>query len=113
MIIGVFGCLLCLRGEGQEGVKNIEDLSGISTLHPKVAFTLGVFMFSLAGIPPVGGFFAKFYVFKAAIAADLFFLAVIGVLTSVVAAFYYLRIVKVMYFDEIPQVPSKSFWAIS
>ena len=70
-----------------------------------MAFFLGAMMFSLAGIPPLAGFFAKFYVFAAAIEANLFVLAVIGVLCSVVGAFYYLRIVKVMYFDE----PAKAF----
>jgi len=109
MIIGTFGCLLCIRGKGLEGVQNIEDLSGISTLHPKMSFTLAVFMFSLAGIPPLAGFFAKLYVFKAAISAGLFGLAIVGVLSSVVAAYYYLKIVKVMYFDDIPESPAASY----
>ena len=109
MIIGTFGCLLCLRGKGFEGVQNIEDLSGISTLHPKMSFTLAVFMFSLAGIPPLAGFFAKLYVFKAAISAGLFGLAIAGVLSSVVASYYYLKIVKVMYFDDVPRSPSATY----
>jgi len=109
MIIGTFGCILCLRGKGHLGVQNIEDLSGISTIHPKVAFILAAFMFSLAGIPPLAGFFAKLYVFKAAISAGLFGLAIIGVLTSVVASYYYLKIVKIMYFDEVPEVPTASY----
>ncbi|OJW53483.1 MAG: NADH-quinone oxidoreductase subunit N [Alphaproteobacteria bacterium 41-28] len=109
MIIGTFGCLLCLRGKGFEGVQNIEDLSGISTLHPKMSFTLAVFMFSLAGIPPLAGFFAKLYVFKAAISAGLFGLAIVGVLSSVVAAYYYLKIVKVMYFDDVPSSPAVTY----
>ena len=109
MIIGTFGCLLCLRGKSSQGVQNIQDLSGISTLHPKISFILAVFMFSLAGIPPLAGFFAKLYVFKAAISAGLFWLAIVGVLTSVVAASYYLRIIKVMYFDEIPKSPSLTY----
>ncbi len=112
MIIGTFGCLLCLRGKGSEGVKNIEDLSGISTLHPKMSFTLSVFMFSLAGIPPLAGFFAKLYVFKAAISAGLFGLAVAGALSSVVAAYYYLKIVKVMYFDDVPESPTVTYGQI-
>ncbi len=103
MIIGTFGCLLCFRGKNYEGIQNIEDLVGVSQLHPKVSFLLSVFMFSLSGIPPLAGFFAKFYVFKAAISAGLFSLAIIGVLTSVVSAFYYLRIVKVMYFEPVPE----------
>jgi len=109
MIIGTFGCLLCLRGKGHTGVQNIEDLSGISTLHPKVALMLAIFMFSLAGVPPLAGFFAKLYVLKAAISAGLFGLAILAVLTSVVAAYYYLKIVKVMYFDEIPEFPEVSY----
>ncbi len=112
MIVGTFGCLLCLRGKGFEGVQNIEDLSGISTLHPKMSFTLAIFMFSLAGIPPLAGFFAKLYAFKAAISAGLFGLAVVGVLSSVVAAYYYLKIVKVMYFDDIPESPAATYGQI-
>ena len=80
--------------------ETIDDLSGLSRTHPVLAFCLAMMMFSLAGIPPLAGFFAKFYVFTAAIKANLVTLAVIGVVTSVVGAYYYLRIVKVMYFDE-------------
>jgi len=109
MIVGTFGCILALRGKGHDDVQNIEDLSGISTLHPKIAFILAVFMFSLAGIPPLAGFFAKLYVFKAAISAGLFSLAIVGALTSVVATYYYLKIVKVMYFDGIPELPALSY----
>lgn len=109
MIVGTFGCLLCLRGKTQEGVQTIEDLSGISILHPKIAFILAVFMFSMAGIPPLAGFFAKLYVFKAAISAGFFTLAVIGVLASVVASYYYLKIVKVMYFDAVPEAPEATY----
>lgn len=106
MIMGTFGCLLSLQGKSSSGVKNIEDLSGIASLHPRIAFILSLFMFSLAGVPPLAGFFAKLYVFKAAISAGLFGLAIIGGLTSIVAAYYYLKIVKVMYFDDIPEAPS-------
>jgi NADH-quinone oxidoreductase subunit N len=109
MIIGTFGCLLALRSKSPQGVQKIEDLSGIATLHPKIAFALAVFMFSLAGIPPLAGFFAKLYVFKAAISAGLFTLAIAGVLTSVVATYYYLKIVKVMYFDTVPEVLPDSY----
>jgi NADH-quinone oxidoreductase subunit N len=109
MIIGIFGCLMCLRGKGQMSVLNIEDLSGISTLHPKIALTLAIFMFSLAGIPPLAGFFAKLYVLKAALSAGLFGLAIFGVLASVVASYYYLKIVKIMYFDVVPEVPGVSY----
>ena len=81
-------------------VENISDLAGLSRTHPTMAFFLAMLLFSLAGIPPLAGFFAKFYVFLAAINAGLYVLAVIGVLTSVVGAYYYLAIVKIMYFDE-------------
>lgn len=109
MMIGTFGCLLCLRGKGPASVQNLEDLAGISTLHPRISFVLAIFMFSLAGIPPLAGFFAKLYVFKAAISAGLFSLAILGVLTSVVASYYYLKIVKIMYFDDVPEVPGGSY----
>ncbi len=83
-----------------EGVENISDLAGLAHTDGVMAFFLATMMFSLAGIPPLAGFFAKWYVFNAAIQARLYPLAVIGVLSSAVAAFYYLRIVKIMYFDE-------------
>jgi NADH-quinone oxidoreductase subunit N len=81
-------------------VENISDLAGLSRSNPGLALAMAIFMFSMAGIPPLAGFFGKFFVFKAAIQAELYTLAIIGVLTSVVSAFYYLRVVKVMYFDE-------------
>ena len=80
--------------------EDIDELSGLARTHPVMAFCLAMMMFSLAGIPPLAGFFAKFYVFAAAIEARLVALAVIGVVTSVVGAYYYVRIVKIMYFDE-------------
>jgi NADH-quinone oxidoreductase subunit N len=81
-------------------VEDISDLAGLARTHPAMAFFLAMLLFSLAGIPPLAGFFAKFYVFLAAIKAGLYVLAVIGVLASVVGAYYYLSIVKIMYFDE-------------
>lgn len=99
MTIAVFACILALRSE-RGRVETIEDLSGLSRTRPGVAAVLAITMFSLIGIPPLAGFFGKFYVFAAAINAKLFVLAVIGVVASVVSAFYYLRIVKVMYMDE-------------
>jgi NADH-quinone oxidoreductase subunit N len=98
MTLGTFACILAMRRDGAY-VEDIEDLSGLSRTQPALAFLLGMLLFSLAGIPPLAGFFAKFYVFAAAIQANLFALAVIGVLTSVVSTYYYLRIVKIMYFD--------------
>ena len=99
MNIGTFACILCMRRKTGM-VEGISDLAGLSKTNPLMALSLAIFMFSMAGIPPLGGFFGKFYVFMAAVNAELYALAVIGVLASVVGAFYYLRIIKVMYFDE-------------
>ncbi len=99
MTIGTFGCILAMKRAGRM-VEDIDSLAGLSKTNPLMALALAIFMFSMAGIPPLGGFFAKFFVFKAAIDAELYVLAVAGLLTSVVGAFYYLRIVKLMYFDE-------------
>jgi NADH-quinone oxidoreductase subunit N len=97
--LGIFACILAMR-RGPNMVENISDLAGIAQTQPGYAFAFLVFMFSLAGIPPMAGFFAKFYVFLAAVQAGLYPLAVIGVVASVVGAYYYVRIVKIMYFDE-------------
>jgi NADH-quinone oxidoreductase subunit N len=99
MTLGTFACILSMRRDGQM-VENIADLAGLARNKPTMAFFLAMLLFSLAGIPPLAGFFAKFYVFLAAIQAGLFTLAVIGVITSVVGAYYYLTIIKIMYFDE-------------
>jgi NADH-quinone oxidoreductase subunit N len=99
MTLGSFAVILTMKRSGQH-VENISDFSGLSRTNPLLAFFFAMLLFSLAGIPPLAGFFAKFYVFTAAIKAGLFTLAVIGVLSSVVGAFYYLTIIKVMYFDE-------------
>ncbi len=99
MNVGTFAVILSMRRQGQM-VEGIDDLAGLSRSHPALALAMGIFMFSMAGIPPLAGFFAKFYIFMAAINAGLYVLAVIGVVTSVVGAYYYLRIVKIMYFDE-------------
>jgi NADH-quinone oxidoreductase subunit N len=99
MTLGAFACILGMR-RGRVMFENVDDLSGVARTHPVLAFCFAAMLFSLAGIPPLAGFFAKFYVFAAAIQGGLVSLAVIGVVTSVVGAYYYLRIVKVMYFDE-------------
>ena len=104
MTAGTFGCVLAMRQNGRM-VEGLADLSGLSRNAPLLALALAIFMFSMAGIPPLAGFFSKLYVFLAAIDAGLYTLAVIGVLTSVISAFYYLRIVKIMYFDE----PAEAF----
>jgi len=98
MTLGTFACILAMRRNGRM-VEDIDQLSGLSSTSPLMAFLLAMLLFSLAGIPPLAGFFAKFYVFLAAIRVGLYALAVIGVLLSVVGAYYYLRIVKIMYFD--------------
>ncbi len=103
MTVGTFACVLVMRRKGQ-AVEQIEDLAGLANHQPMLAAAIAIFMFSLAGIPPLAGFFGKLYVFMAAVQANLVPLAVIGVLASVVGAYYYLRIVKLMYFDESSQV---------
>ena len=102
MALGTFAGILLMRRNG-EYVETIGDLAGLARTSPATAFFLAAMMFWLAGVPPLGGFFAKFYVFAAAINAGLYGLAVIGVLLSAVGAFYYIRIVKIMYFDEAAQ----------
>ena len=99
MNLGTWAVILCMRQKGRM-LESISDLSGLGRTQPGLALALGIFMFALAGIPPTAGFFAKLYIFLAAIDANLIGLAIIGVVASVVGAFYYLRIVKVMYFDE-------------
>jgi NADH-quinone oxidoreductase subunit N len=99
MTVGTWAVILCMRRNGRM-LEGISDLTGLSRSQPGLALALAIFMFALTGIPPTAGFFAKLYVFLAAIDAKLTGLAVIGVVTSVVGAVYYLRIVKVMYFDE-------------
>jgi len=99
MTAGVFGIVLCMRKDGV-AVESISDLAGLSQRSPWLAYPLALLMFSMSGIPPLAGFFGKFMVFQAAVQSGLFVLAVFGVVTSVIAAYYYLRIIKVMFFDE-------------
>ncbi|KIE05581.1 hypothetical protein NF27_DP01250 [Candidatus Jidaibacter acanthamoeba] len=99
MTLGIFACILMLRKD-DEYKDNISDLSGIAKKYPYLAFAIAVLMFSLAGIPPLAGFFAKFYVLLAAIKEGMYIYSVAAVIASVISAFYYLRIVKIMYFDE-------------
>lgn len=98
MNIGSFVCIILMKRKTVY-LENIRDLSGLSKNHPVIAFSFTVILFSLAGIPPLAGFFAKFYIFMAVIKSNLFALAIIGLITSVVSAFYYLRIIKIIYFD--------------
>ena len=99
MTLGTFACILAMRRQGGN-VETINDLAGLSKHNLPMAFVLAMLMFSLAGIPPLAGFWSKWYVFLAAVNANLWFLAVVGVLASVIGAYYYLRIVKIMFFDE-------------
>ncbi|MBS1184087.1 MAG: nuoN [Proteobacteria bacterium] len=99
MTAGAFAVILSMRRDGVM-VEDIDSLAGLSRTNPAVAYLLGIIMFSLAGIPPFAGFFGKYFVFAAAINAGLYWLAVIGILSSVVGAYYYLRIVKIMFLDE-------------
>jgi NADH-quinone oxidoreductase subunit N len=99
MTLGSFACIIAMRRDGRQ-LEEISDLSGLARTDKTLSFILALLMFSLAGIPPLAGFFAKYFVFVAAIKANLVTLAVIGVVASVVGAYYYLRIVKIMYFDE-------------
>jgi NADH-quinone oxidoreductase subunit N len=99
MNLALFSCLLMLKRNDQY-YEEIDDLSGLSKNHPLLSLSLLVILFSLAGIPPLAGFFAKFYVFKAVIEQSMYFLAIVGLLSTVVAAFYYLRIIKIIYFDK-------------
>ena len=98
MNLGLFSCLLMLK-RNNHYYESIDDLSGLSKNHPLLSFSLLIILFSLAGIPPLAGFFAKLYVFKAVIEQSMYFLAIVGLLSTVIAAFYYLRIIKIIYFD--------------
>ena len=99
MNVGTFVCILSMRRKNGM-VEEIADLAGLSRTRPKMALALAIFMFSLAGIPPLAGFFGKWYIFLSAINAHLYGLAIVGVIASVVGAYYYLRVIKIMYFDE-------------
>ena len=104
MNLGIFACIFSMKREGKY-CENLNDLSGISKNHPILSISLLVFLFSLAGIPPLAGFFAKLYIFIAVIESKMYTLAIIGLLSTVISAFYYLRIIKIIYFDDV----SKSF----
>ena len=99
MNLSFFSCLFMLRKDNKY-YEDLDDLSGLSKNHPLLSLSLLIVLFSLAGIPPLAGFFAKFYIFLAVIESEMYFLAIIGLLSTVIAAFYYLRIIKVIYFDD-------------
>jgi NADH-quinone oxidoreductase subunit N len=102
--IGAFAVVLMMRQGGRQA-ERVADLAGLARAQPMTALAMAVMMFSMAGIPPLGGFFGKLIVFQAAVGNGLYVLAITGVLASVIAAYYYLRIVKVMYFDDAPEMP--------
>ena len=104
MNIGIFACIFLMKRNGKY-IEDIQELSGASKNHPLMSLSLLIILSSLAGIPPMAGFFAKFYVFMAVIESGMFTLAIIGLVTTVVSAFYYIRIIKIMYFDD----PKKPF----
>ncbi len=99
MNLGFFACLLMLK-KNDKYYENIDDLSGLSKNHPIISLSMLIILFSLAGIPPMAGFFAKFYIFMSVIEKSMYFLAIIGLISTVIAAFYYLRIIKIIYFDQ-------------
>tara|TARA_B100001057_G_scaffold215050_1_gene215290 strand:- start:2206 stop:3624 length:1419 start_codon:yes stop_codon:yes gene_type:complete len=111
MNLGLFSCLLMMK-RNDKYYEDIEDLSGLSKNHPLLSLSLLLILFSLAGIPPLAGFFAKFYIFKSVLEQSMYFLAIIGLLSTVIAAFYYLRIIKIMYFDKEKEKydTDHSFW---
>ncbi len=111
MNLGLFSCLLMMKRNNQY-FEDIDDLSGLSKNHPLLSLSLLIILFSLAGIPPLAGFFAKFYIFKSVIEQSMYFLAIVGLLSTVVAAFYYLRIIKIIYFDKEKEKydTDHSFW---
>ena len=104
MNLGMFSCILMMKRQNIF-YEDIKDLSGLSKNHPVISVCMLILLFSLAGIPPLAGFFAKFYVFMAVIKAEMYTLAIIGLITTVISAFYYLRIIKIIYFDE----PNEAF----
>ena len=99
MNIGAFSCLYMMKKDG-EYKENISDLSGISKKHPVLAVSFLIILFSLAGIPPLGGFFAKFYIFISVLEQKMYMLAIVGLLTTVISAFYYLKVIKTIYFED-------------
>ena len=99
MNLAFFSCLFMLK-RNERYFESIDDLSGLSKNHPLLSISLLIVLFSLAGIPPLAGFFAKFYIFLAIIENEMYFLAIIGLLSTVIAAFYYLRLIKTIYFDD-------------
>ena len=99
MNLGIFACIFLMKRDGKY-CENLNDLSGISKHHPILSISLLIILFSLAGIPPLAGFFAKFYIFMSVIESGMYTLAIVGLLSTVISAFYYLKIIKIIYFDD-------------
>ena len=99
MNLGIFACIFLMKKDGKY-CESINDLAGMSKQHPLLSVSLLIILFSLAGIPPLAGFFAKFYIFMSVVENKMYTLAIIGLLSTVISAFYYLRIIKIIYFDE-------------
>lgn len=112
MNVGTFAVIAAMSRKGHM-VENINDLAGLGKTDPGIATAMAIFMFSMAGVPPLAGFFGKFLVFKAALAADLYTLTIIGLLASAVGAFFYLRIVKIMFFDKAAEALDKRSLSLS
>jgi NADH-quinone oxidoreductase subunit N len=109
MTLGSFLVVLRMRDNEGKAVETVSSLSGLSRTRPALAAAMALFMFSLAGIPPLMGFWPKFYVFNAAVQADLTWLAAVGIATSAIGAYYYLKIIKTMYFDD--AAPAYGRWS--
>jgi len=118
MNVGAFACILAMKRDGKM-VEDIADLAGLARSQPKIAYALAIFLFSMVGLPPLAGFFGKLFVFLAAIEAGLYFLSIVGMLSSVIGAFYYIRIIKVMFMDEparpfdLPSAPVSAVMGLS
>ena len=107
--IGFFSCLINIQNKTEKNINNISDLAGLSVNNPSLAISIALYMFSFAGIPPLAGFFAKYYVFISLINEGLIFLATFALIASVIGAFYYIRFVKVMFFDEVANTKKITF----
>lgn len=105
MTLGIFGCIMMIK-QKEDDSEDIYAFSGLAKTRPMLAMAIAIILFSMAGIPPFAGFFAKFFIFTATVKSGLYGLAILGVLSSVVAAFYYLRVIKIMYFDEAKSQPA-------
>jgi len=107
--IGFFSCLINIQNKTEKNIDNISDLAGLSVNNPSLAISIALYMFSFAGIPPLAGFFAKYYVFMSLVNEGLILLATFALIASVIGAFYYIRFVKVMFFDDVADAKKIAF----